>query len=197
AGGAARYLPGGSGAAAVAQPLDGGRGVERFRPRLAECRLPAQPGAPCEPLASLALPPAAPTDDLCGRAGMATGAALPARAGGGSVDPALMVRARVAAPPVVQLDHLVVMLGRGLEGVRLQLDGAEVAAEHADAAGQALLAGDGELEAVDARQAPPAVAVADPGQAAEGDVAVQQLDVQLGAVLLGQRQGPFANAVAA
>src|SRR5690606_34155064 len=79
--------------------------------------------------------------------------------------------------------------------MRLQLDTAKVTAIHADTAVQALFAGYGELEVVEPCQAPLATGIAHQGQAAEGDIAVEQLDLQSRAVLPGQRQSAFADAM--
>lgn len=79
----------------------------------------------------------------------------------------------------------------------VQLDVPELLAEHAQVAAQALIAGDRELEIVQSRQAQMTASVALQAQAAQGDILVEQLDIQFRAVLAGQAQGALANAVAA
>ena len=71
----------------------------------------------------------------------------------------------------------------------VQLDVPELLAEHAQIAAQALVAGDGELEIVQPRQAQMAAPVALQAQAAQGDILVEQLDIQFRAVLAGQAPG--------
>ena len=79
----------------------------------------------------------------------------------------------------------------------IQLDAPRLLTEHADTATQALLAGDGELEIIEPRQAAIATGIAQQCQAAQGDITIEQLDIQLRAVALDQSQSAFANTVAA
>jgi hypothetical protein len=53
----------------------------------------------------------------------------------------------------------------------------------------ALLAGDGELEGIDACQALAAIGITDKGDALERDGVVQQFEVELGAMLFDPLQG--------
>lgn len=102
----------------------------------------------------------------------------------------------VVLAPLAELDHL----GTGqrcldFEGVGRQFDLCAMGAELGDRPRMAGFAGHGELEIVDTRQAPPAVGVLYKTDALERHGAIQQLDVELGAMLLDPLQRPFAQTV--
>ena len=67
-------------------------------------------------------------------------------------------RSVARATPVIELDHAARLVGRP-ERMSRQLDTADLCPEHDDAAGMALLAGDGELEAIDPREPPAAAGI--------------------------------------
>ncbi|MNH01478.1 hypothetical protein D3C79_606990 [compost metagenome] len=82
-----------------------------------------------------------------------------------------------------------------LERVGRQFDLHGVGAELGNGTGVALFAGHGEFEVVHAGQALAAVGVAHETDALERDIAIEQFQVKLGAVLLDPLQGLFTQAV--
>ncbi len=86
-------------------------------------------------------------------------------------------------------------MGLDLERVGRQFNLHAVGAELGHGTGVALLARDGELEGVDARQALAAVGVTDKGDTLECDRVVEQFEVELGAMLFDPFQGFLAQPV--
>ncbi len=98
--------------------------------------------------------------------------------------------------PLTHFDHI----GRwrrgfDFEGVGRQFDVRGVRAELGDGAGVALVAGHGEFEVIHTRQALAAVGIAGKGDASQGDIAVEQLQIELRAVLLDPLQRAFSQPV--
>ncbi len=98
--------------------------------------------------------------------------------------------------PLAQLDHF----GAGqrfldFERVGRQFDLRAVGAELGDDACMAGFAGHSEFEVVHPRQASPAVGIFHKADALERHCAVEQFDIQLGAMLFDPRQRAFTQAV--
>lgn len=98
--------------------------------------------------------------------------------------------------PLAQLDH--VRAGQrflGFERVGRQFDLRAVGAELGDGPAVASLARHRELEIVDTRQTSPPAGILHKAYALQGHRTVEQLDIELGAMLLDPLQRPLAQAV--
>jgi len=107
-----------------------------------------------------------------------------------------MFLAGVILAPLAQLDDL--GTGQrllGLERVGRQFDLRTVGAKLGDDPGMPGFAGHGELEIIDTRQASAAIGILDETDAFKCHGTVEQLDIELGAMLLDPRQRPFTQAV--
>ena len=98
--------------------------------------------------------------------------------------------------PLAQFDHL--GAGQrllGLERVGRQFDLRTVGTELGDDPGMTGFPGHGELEIIDTCQAPSAIGILYETDAFERHRTVEQLDIELGAMLLDPLQCPFTQAV--
>ena len=107
-----------------------------------------------------------------------------------------MLLAGVVLAPLAQFDDL--GAGQrlfGFERVGRQFDLRAVGAKLGDDPGMPGFAGHGELEIIDTGQASAAIGILHETDALERHGTVEQLDIELGAMLLDPRQRPFTQAV--
>lgn len=108
----------------------------------------------------------------------------------------MTVLAGVVLAPLAQLDHFSAGQRRfDLERVGRQFDLRAVSTKLSDRPGMACFAGHGELKIVDARQTSPTLGVPHKTDAFQRHRAIEQLDIELGAMLLDPLQRPLAQAV--
>ena len=98
--------------------------------------------------------------------------------------------------PLAEFNHLsggnFARCGLGFEGVRRQFDFCAMCAELGDGPGMALIARHGEFKVIHTGQALIAVGIGDQADFLERNVFIQQLDIEILAVLFDSLQRPLA-----